>query len=127
MRQYALRKIRWCLTGGQHDCLNTIISLRSTWALAISAPPSSTLRSARMLRVPGHARYDHSNITQRPDYNWPGGKRLAFYIALNIEHFAFGTGIGMDPAHRGGAQTTRNYAWRDYGNRVGNWRLFEIL
>ena len=80
-----------------------------------------------MLRVPGHTRYDHSNITQRPTYDWPGGKRLAFYIALNIEHFAFGTGIGMDPAHRGGAQTTRNYAWRDYGNRVGNWRLFEIL
>ena len=80
-----------------------------------------------MLKIPGHTRYDHSNITQRPTYDWPGGKRLAFYIALNIEHFAFGTGIGMDPHHRGGAQNTRNYAWRDYGNRVGNWRLFEIL
>jgi peptidoglycan/xylan/chitin deacetylase (PgdA/CDA1 family) len=52
---------------------------------------------------------------------------LAFYIALNIEHFAFGAGLGMDPAIRGGPQTSRNYAWRDYGNRVGNWRLFDIL
>jgi peptidoglycan/xylan/chitin deacetylase (PgdA/CDA1 family) len=33
----------------------------------------------------------------------------------------------MDPSNRTGAQTTRNFAWRDYGNRIGNWRLFEIL
>jgi hypothetical protein len=32
----------------------------------------------------------------------------------------------MDPV-RSGQQTTRNFAWRDYGNRIGNWRLFEIL
>jgi allantoinase len=80
-----------------------------------------------MLKLPGHKRYEHSNILTRPDYTWPGGKRLAFYIALNIEHFAFGAGLGMDPTNRSGPQTSRNYAWRDYGNRVGNWRLFEIL
>ena len=55
-----------------------------------------------MLKLPGHGRYDHVNITQRPDYTWPDGKRLAFYIALNIEHFAFGAGLGMDPHSRGG-------------------------
>jgi peptidoglycan/xylan/chitin deacetylase (PgdA/CDA1 family) len=80
-----------------------------------------------MLNLPGHGRYSHTNITQRPDYTWPGGKRLAFYIALNIEHFAFGTGMGPDPHNRGGPQTHRNYAWRDYGNRVGIWMLFELL
>ncbi|HMJ43043.1 MAG TPA: polysaccharide deacetylase family protein [Pseudolabrys sp.] len=80
-----------------------------------------------MLKLPGHGRYDHTNITQRQDYTWPEGKRLAFYIALNIEHFAFGAGLGMDPHNRGGAQTSRNWSWRDYGNRIGNWRLFEIL
>jgi allantoinase len=30
-----------------------------------------------MLRT--HGRYDYSNITRRPDYSWPGGKRLAVY------------------------------------------------
>ena len=80
-----------------------------------------------MLKLPAHSRYDYSPIVKRPDYSWPDGKRLAFYIALNIEHFAFLTGIGMDPTNRGGPGTTRNYAWRDYGNRVGNWRLYEIL
>ena len=80
-----------------------------------------------MLELPGHNRYAYSPIVKRPDYSWPGGKRLAFYVALNIEHFAFGTGIGMDPSNRSGQQTSRNFAWRDYGNRIGNWRLFEIL
>jgi peptidoglycan/xylan/chitin deacetylase (PgdA/CDA1 family) len=80
-----------------------------------------------MLKLPGHTRYDHSAIVKRKDYSWPGGKRLAFYIALNIEHFAFRAGLGMDPTNRGGPQTTRNFAWRDYGNRIGNWRLFEML
>ena len=80
-----------------------------------------------MLKLPAHGRYEHSNILARPDYTWPGGKRLAFYVAMNIEHFAFEAGLGIDPTNRGGPQTTRNYAWRDYGNRIGNWRLFEIL
>ena len=77
--------------------------------------------------IPKHSRYDFSPIGARPDYSWPGGKRLAFYVALNINDFAFGTGIGMDPTNRGGPQTQRNYAWRDYGNRVGIWRLFDLL
>ena len=80
-----------------------------------------------MLKLPGHGRYAYSPIIKRPGYEWPGGKRLAFYVALNIEHFAFGTGLGMDPSNRSGQQTTRNFAWRDYGNRIGNWRLFEML
>jgi peptidoglycan/xylan/chitin deacetylase (PgdA/CDA1 family) len=79
-----------------------------------------------MRTLPTHSRYSYSPIVTRPDYSWPGGKRLAFYIALNIEHFAFGTGLGMDPFHNG-QQSTRNYAWRDYGSRIGHWRLFEIL
>jgi peptidoglycan/xylan/chitin deacetylase (PgdA/CDA1 family) len=79
------------------------------------------------MKVPGHGRYDFSVIDQRQDYSWPGGKRLAFYVAINIEHFAFQAGMGMDPAYRGGPQNQRNFAWRDYGNRVGVWRLFDML
>lgn len=79
-----------------------------------------------MLTLPNHSRYAYSPIVSRPDFSWPGGKRLAFYIALNIEHFAFGTGLGMDPNHSG-QQNARHYAWRDYGSRIGHWRLFEIL
>jgi peptidoglycan/xylan/chitin deacetylase (PgdA/CDA1 family) len=79
-----------------------------------------------MLKLPSHSRYAYSPIVKRPDYSWPEGKRLAFYVALNIEHFAFGAGRGMDPVHSN-RQNSRHYAWRDYGSRIGHWRLFEIL
>ena len=80
-----------------------------------------------MLKLPGHGRYDYVPLTKRRDFSWPEGKRLAFYVAINIEHFAFGSGLGSDPTIRSGPQTQRNFAWRDYGNRIGVWRLFEIL
>jgi len=41
-----------------------------------------------------HSRYAYSNITTRPDYSWPTGKRLAVYVALNIEQFSYGAGKG---------------------------------
>ncbi|MCY4317601.1 MAG: polysaccharide deacetylase, partial [Alphaproteobacteria bacterium] len=34
-----------------------------------------------------HGRYNYSPISGRPHYEWPGGKRLAFYVAVNVEHF----------------------------------------
>jgi allantoinase len=81
------------------------------------------------LRLPSHTRYQYSPLPERPKYNWPGGKDLAFYIGLNVEHFAFMSGRGSDPHQRGGAapQTQRNYAWRDYGLRVGIWNVFKML
>ena len=73
-----------------------------------------------------HGRYDYSAISRRPDYRWPGGKRLAVHIALNVEHFAFGEGLGNDYAVPHPQPNTRSFAWRDYGNRVGAWRLLEL-
>jgi hypothetical protein len=35
--------------------------------------------------------------------------------------------MGHDPAKTGEPQTHRNYSWRDYGNRIGIWRLFDLL
>ena len=77
--------------------------------------------------LPTHGRYDYSNITTRPDYSWPGGRRLAVYLALNIEAFGFGVGKGAAIAPPDQAQSHSVYSWRDYGNRVGIWRLFELL
>ena len=77
--------------------------------------------------LPQHGRYDYVPLPARADYTWPGGKRLAFSVTTNIEWFAFAAGLGNDPAKIDEPQTHRNYAWRDYGNRVGIWRLFELL
>jgi peptidoglycan/xylan/chitin deacetylase (PgdA/CDA1 family) len=81
-----------------------------------------------MLRLPTHNRYDYSAIESRPDYDWVDGKRLAFYVAINVEEFAFRAGRGNDPYLRTNSpQTQRNFAWRDYGLRVGIWRIFRLL
>lgn len=77
--------------------------------------------------LPKHNRYDFIPLPERKDYSWPGGKRLAFVITTNVECFAFGAGLGHDPAKTGEPQTHRNYSWRDYGNRIGIWRLLELF
>ncbi|WP_143277432.1 polysaccharide deacetylase family protein [Bordetella genomosp. 9] len=73
-----------------------------------------------------HGRYDYSAIAHRPDYSFPDGKRLAVHLSLNVEHFAFGEGLGNDYGAPQAQPNTRSYAWRDYGNRVGAWRLLEF-
>jgi allantoinase len=77
--------------------------------------------------LPQHGRYDYIPLEEREPYTWPGGLRLAFLVTTNIEWFAFGAGLGNDPAKSAEPQTHRNYAWRDYGNRIGIWRLFDLL
>ena len=77
--------------------------------------------------LPQHDRYDYVPLPERADYDWPGGRRLAFVITTNIEWFAFNAGLGHDPAKTDEPQTHRNYAWRDYGNRVGIWQLLHLL
>ncbi|MFO0294177.1 MAG: polysaccharide deacetylase family protein [Rhodospirillales bacterium] len=77
--------------------------------------------------LPGHGRYGYSPIASRPDYSWPGGARLAVYVGLNLEHFAFGEGLGAELAPGGPQPDVLNYAWRDYGNRVGAWRMIELF
>jgi allantoinase len=78
--------------------------------------------------LPEQNRYRWSPIVKRPDYSWPGGKRLAFYVVTNIEYFAFGKGdVHLDNAVANAPATQRNYAWREYGNRVGVWRLLELF
>jgi allantoinase len=74
-----------------------------------------------------HTRYDYSPLPTRPDFRWPGDKRLAVCICNNIEVFSFLSGLGSDSTSLTAPQTTRNYAWRDYGNRVGQWYVFDLL
>ena len=78
------------------------------------------------MKLEEHGRYDYSALVERPDFDWPGGKRLAFYLALNVEQFAFGGGLGHTPTALGPPPDPRNFAWRDYGLRVGIWRLFDL-
>ena len=68
-------------------------------------------------------------INQRPKLEWPGGARLAVWIVPNIEFFPLSIGIPGSPydSRVPAAPTVRAWAQRDYGNRVGIWRIMEVL
>ena len=74
-----------------------------------------------------HGRYPYRPIVERPDWTWPDGRRLAVYVAVNIEQFPFGEGLGVPLAPVQPEPDVVNYSWRDYGNRVGVWRLIELF
>src|SRR5215813_380300 len=74
-----------------------------------------------------HDRYPYSAISKRPTYDWPERRRLAVYVALNLEWFSFGEGLGAELAPGGPQPDVLNYAWRDYGNRVGVFRLADLF
>ncbi len=76
--------------------------------------------------LPSHGRFRYSPITARRDFDWPEGRRLAVYVAVCVEHFSYGEG-GLGIAYSPGIPhpNTYNWGWREYGNRVGGWRLLE--
>ncbi len=74
-----------------------------------------------------HDRYDYVPLRGRADYSWPAGRRLAVYFALNLEHFSYGEGLGAELAPGGPHPDILNYAWRDYGNRVGAWYMLDAF
>ncbi len=77
--------------------------------------------------LPTHGRFDYLPITRRPRYRWPGGAGLAVYLGFNIEHFAFGEGLGAGIGPASPQPDVLNYSWREYGNRVGAWRCLELF
>lgn len=77
--------------------------------------------------LPTHGRFAYSAITGRPHYRWPNGAGLAVYIGFNIEHFAFGQGLGAKFGPACPEPDVLNHAWREYGNRVGAWRCLELF
>jgi Polysaccharide deacetylase len=78
--------------------------------------------------LPSHNRFTYSPITERPDFSWPNKRRLAIYIAVAIEHFPYNTGgLGLSYSPGLPHPNTYNWAWREYGNRVGGFRVLDLL
>jgi peptidoglycan/xylan/chitin deacetylase (PgdA/CDA1 family) len=77
--------------------------------------------------LPGHGRFDYQPITRRPDWQWPDGSRLAVYLGFNLEHFAFGAGLGACLGPPSPQPDVLNFSWREYGNRVGAWRCLDLF
>lgn len=75
------------------------------------------------MALPHPGRFDDRPLPMRSTPEWPGGRRLAVYIALNLESYAFGEGLSEDIVPGSGQPDVLNWSWREYGNRVGAWNL----
>jgi allantoinase len=70
-------------------------------------------------------RWDYVPITRRAPLVMPNGNRMAFWIGYNVEYFV--------PGRRGSTATAngdpepRFAGWREYGPRVGIWRMMDLL
>jgi allantoinase len=77
--------------------------------------------------IPDSGRFAYSPAAGRKDYCWPNGARLAVYVGFNLEHFAYGEGLGACIGPASPQPDVLNYSWREYGNRVGAWRCLELF
>jgi allantoinase len=72
--------------------------------------------------------YHYCALNDRPKITWPEDARIAFWVAPNIEFYEL-----EPPANPLRASWPRplpdvlNYSHRDYGNRVGHWRMMEAM
>jgi peptidoglycan/xylan/chitin deacetylase (PgdA/CDA1 family) len=73
-------------------------------------------------------RYDWLPLDDRPKIDWPGGARLAFWVAPNIEFYELEP--PRTPARSAWPRPVPDilgYTLRDYGNRAAVWRMIEVM
>jgi hypothetical protein len=66
-------------------------------------------------------RLDYAPIVDRPIIKWPDNARVAFWVAPNMEFFEY------LPENRPTQPDIPLYSRMDYGNRVGFWRMLDVL
>jgi peptidoglycan/xylan/chitin deacetylase (PgdA/CDA1 family) len=72
--------------------------------------------------------YAYSALPRRPVLRLPDGHRMALYVVVAVEHYLFDQpGMSIAPHSAHFVPDPLNYSWRDYGPRVGVWRIAEIL
>ena len=74
-------------------------------------------------------RIDYSPIIDRPPIKWPGGARIALWIAPNVESYEYLPDFDglREPWPRMVYPDVQQYSYRDYGNRMGFWRMAEVM
>jgi allantoinase len=74
------------------------------------------------------ALFNYSPIVDRPELRWPNGARIAFWLGLNIESFELDRpSTSIFPGTAELSPDPLNYGWRDYGPRVGIWRMMDVF
>lgn len=76
-------------------------------------------------------RFEFSAISQRPRWKLPDGKRMAVYCVVNVENWDIEKPVAREyvtsPAAVVTVPNVPNWAWHEYGMRVGIWRLMEFF
>ena len=76
-------------------------------------------------------RIAYSSIADRPKLTLPGGARLAVWVIVNVEEWdinkAMPRTVLTPPAGGSPMPDIPNWAWHEYGNRVGFWRMLEVF
>src|SRR5258705_3949492 len=76
-------------------------------------------------------RFTYSAINNRPRLALPGGTRLAVWVIVNIEEWnplePMPRTVLTPPAGGSPMPDVPNWAWHEYGNRVGFWRMLEVI
>ena len=76
-------------------------------------------------------RIAYSPIADRPKLTLPGGARLAVWVIVNVEEWdinkAMPRTVLTPPAGGSPMPDIPNWAWHEYGNRVGFWRMLEVF
>lgn len=75
-----------------------------------------------------HGPFPYSPIIRRPPLKWPHGAHVALWVIPNIEFFALDEQV---PSGSGGTGVpvpdVPTWSARDYGNRIGVFRLMQVL
>jgi peptidoglycan/xylan/chitin deacetylase (PgdA/CDA1 family) len=75
--------------------------------------------------------FNFTPINRRPRITWPNGERVALWVIPNLEVFHLDIPMPGDALQRPGAAgptpMVREWAQRDYGNRIGIFRIMEVL
>jgi peptidoglycan/xylan/chitin deacetylase (PgdA/CDA1 family) len=72
--------------------------------------------------------FPYTPITRRPKITWPTGARVALWVIPNIEFFPLNERMPDSPGGSGGLiPDVIAWSMRDYGNRVGIYRLMEVM
>jgi allantoinase len=76
-------------------------------------------------------RLSYSPITERPPLKLPNSARLAVWVIVNVEEWdareTMPRTVLTPPAGGSPSPDVPNWAWHEYGNRVGFWRMLEIF
>ena len=105
-----------CLAG----TAGLLTSALASGIAAAQSPPRPIRRSER---------YDDTFISERKPFKWPGNNTLAIWFAPNVEVWQYDSaaGVGITPNPTNHVPDVFNYAWREYGMRVGLWRIADVF